>query len=162
VDREIQYQEFVALCESKGLPIPTMKEWGDFIQARDRMKPHDEYVVRMVNFAKNLAEDFRVPLKMTIFAPPARAGLGLLRIGLGNKKSEVSVSELSILSPESNEILFRNKEKFLTSPIPVIFQDEGNNYFAGSERDWVRANITRLSATLARNFIQEMGMEQGR
>jgi hypothetical protein len=126
------------------------------------MKPHDGYVRQMLDFAKGLAEDLRVPLTMTLFASPDQTGLGLLKIGLGYGESTIAVSELSILGPESKEILFRNKDKLVASPTPVIFQYEGNSYFVGAEKDWVRANISKLSATLARNFIQKLGIRQGR
>jgi hypothetical protein len=160
VDQETQYQEFVATCRSRGMPRPTVEEWERFSVAKEKVRPHVGYAVRMLDFARSVANDLGIPLRITAFASPTLDGLGLLRVTLARREgvTEINVSGYSVLAKEPLEILSRNRNRLRATPPPVVFQDEECVCFAGAEGDWVPKNVPKVTAAMARHFIQKIGM----
>jgi hypothetical protein len=156
VKRETQYREFTEACRSKGLPIPTRKEWSKFSAARDRMPPNYGYMSLMSNFARTLSDD--VPLRIEVFAPPTESGLGLLTACLGDRRLGTRVIYgLSVFSPKPKAILVRNRKR-LMRPSPVFFEDGDHVCMAGTEGEWVYKNVSRFYAFLAKVLIGRMGL----
>jgi hypothetical protein len=121
--------------------------------------PHDGYVIMMSTFAKNLADDLGIPLKITVYAPPKEKGLGLLRIERGSKNmldtEKLRVSDSSSEGQEAVAIMAEHIGLMVRQNLrlPIVFLYEKSVCFAGAEMNWVKRYIPDVQHAVAQCFI---------